>query len=456
MSGSEDRRSGARHGAGAGRNQDQNRGHDPKKPQHSRGGKPGPRDKQGPRDGKQGPRDGKQGGKPDFAGSGGGAGRPPKRDGKKGFDKPRGEHGPKGAQGPKGGRGPKSPAGTKAGSKNAPGSKPPQRQNRESQKQRTDKSRSAPARTEASKTTDSGPVEPTLPEEIDPAEVQDEVRRELRPLPKHVADNVAAHLLATGYLLDSDPQQALEHARYARKRASRIPSVREAAGVAAYNASEWNEALNELRTARRLSGGPGHVALMADAERAMGRPERAIELSRSPEAAELGRAEAIELRIVAAGARRDLGEIDASVVSLQIPELDPQRQDPWSARLFYAYADNLLAAGRVQESFTWFVHAAHADDEEDTDAPGRLDELVERLGGPEVANELVNQAIEGSGSDAGGAEDDGPEDHGTEDHGDGAGASGTNAGAERSDSPGAGGAAASEGESALAEDGSEE
>lgn len=418
MSGSEDRRSGARHGAGAGRGQNHNRGHEQKKPQHSRG-KPGAPDRQGARD-RQGPRDNKQGGKPGFAGSGGGAGRPPHREGKKSFDKPKGQdsQGFKGSQGPRGGQGPKSgqglkgdrgpkknPSGAKTGSKNAAGAKPPQGQDRTPHKSRTEKSRSAPARAEAPKKSSSAPVEPTLPEEIDPADVQDEVRRELRALPKHVADNVAAHLVATGYLLDSDPQQALEHARYARKRASRIPSVREANGIAAYNVSEWNEALNELRTARRLSGGPGHVALMADAERAMGRPERAIELTRSPEARQLDQAEAIELRIVAAGARGDLGEVDAAVVSLQTPELDPQRQDPWSARLFYAYADNLLAAGRVQEAFTWFVHAAHADDEEDTDAPERLDELVERLGGPEAANDLVNQAIEGADADAGESED---------------------------------------------------
>ncbi|WP_009942357.1 hypothetical protein [Saccharopolyspora erythraea] len=178
---------------------------------------------------------------------------------------------------------------------------------------------------------------------------------------------------------------------------------------------EWSEALSELRAARRMAGGPGHVAILADCERALGRPERAIELSRSPEAAQLEGADAVELRIVAAGARRDLGEIEASVVSLQIPELDPQRQEPWSARLFYAYADNLLAAERTQEAFTWFVHAAHADDEGETDAPERLDELVVLLGGPEMIEDLVNEAeaqesvVEESELDESGADDSGVE-----------------------------------------------
>ena len=151
-------------------------------------------------------------------------------------------------------------------------------------------------------------------------------------------------------LVDEDPQRALEHARFARQRASRIAVVREAAGITAYHAGEWAEALGELRAARRMGGGPGHLPVMADIERALGRPERALELTRSPEVRELGRAESIELAIVAAGARRDLGELDVAVVGLQIPELDPARREPWSARLFYAYADNLLAASREAEA----------------------------------------------------------------------------------------------------------
>ncbi|MEV0055745.1 hypothetical protein AB0H34_35260 [Saccharopolyspora shandongensis] len=199
-------------------------------------------------------------------------------------------------------------------------------------------------------------------------------------------------MIAAGQLIDSEPERSLEHARYARQRAPRIPSVREANGLAAYLTGEWNEALSELRAARRMAGGPGHLAIMADCERAMGRPERAVELSRSEEATQLDQEDSVELRIVAAGARRDLGEIEASVVSLQIAELDPKLQEPWSARLFYAYADNLAAAGREREAFTWFVHAANADDEDETDAPDRLEELAEKLGGPDAVEELVTEA----------------------------------------------------------------
>jgi tetratricopeptide (TPR) repeat protein len=218
--------------------------------------------------------------------------------------------------------------------------------------------------------------EPALTDDITPAELDSEVRRDLRGLQRDTAESVARHLVAAGRLVDEDPARALEHARFARARASRIAVVREAAGIAAYHAGEWAEALGELRAARRMGGGPGHLAVMADIERALGRPERALELSRGPEVRELGRAESIELAIVAAGARRDLGELDAAVVSLQVPELDPARRDPWSARLFYAYADNLLAAGRESDALQWFVHAADVDDDGETDAGLRIAQLT--------------------------------------------------------------------------------
>ena len=218
---------------------------------------------------------------------------------------------------------------------------------------------------------------------------------------KDVAEAVARHLVAAGTLVDEDPEAALAHARYARRRASRIAVVREAAGITAYHAGEWAEALAELRAARRMGGGPGHLAVMADIERAMGRPERAIELSRSPEARELDRNAQIELAIVVAGARRDLDEIDAAVVALQVPELEASRRDPWSARLFYAYADNLLAAGRESDALQWFVHAADADTDGETDADARIADLT----GEPLADDGIEFAVDETPGEAPAAED---------------------------------------------------
>jgi tetratricopeptide (TPR) repeat protein len=216
-----------------------------------------------------------------------------------------------------------------------------------------------------------------LPEGLESVQLDAEVLRDLRGLRKEVADVVSKHLVAAGHLLEENPERALSHARYARSKAARLAVVREAAGIAAYHAGEWAEAIAELRAARRMGGGPGHLAVMADAERALGRPERALELARGPEAHDLDRAEAIELLIVAAGARRDLGEIAAAVVSLQIPELNAASRASWSPRLFYAYADALLAADRREDAVRWFLNAAEADQDELTDATDRLAELAQ-------------------------------------------------------------------------------
>lgn len=157
--------------------------------------------------------------------------------------------------------------------------------------------------------------------------------------------------------------------------------MREAVGIAAYHAGEWAESISELRTARRMAGGPGLVAVLADCERALGRPERALELARSDEARGLGPEEATELRIVVSGARRDLGQLEAAVVTLQTPELDPTRTGSAAGRLFYAYADALVAAGRRDDAVRWFLTAAAADTDGVTDAEERLEELGADPGG---------------------------------------------------------------------------
>ena len=219
---------------------------------------------------------------------------------------------------------------------------------------------------------------PELAADADPNELDQEVRKELLTLPKGLAELVGSHLVMAARLLEEDPQLALAHTRFARSKASRVAAVREAAGLAAYAAGEWSEALAELRAARRLGGDPGRLAVLADCERALGRPERALEIARSPAARQLGTGEAIELRIVAAGARRDLGQFDAAVIALQGPDLEAAGEEPWRARLRYAYADNLLAAGREQEAIRWFLAAAEADVEDATDAAERAVELSER------------------------------------------------------------------------------
>ncbi len=198
------------------------------------------------------------------------------------------------------------------------------------------------------------------------------MRRDLRGLSKEGADWVAAHLVAAGALADEEPQLAWHHARAARARGGRIGVVRETVGLVAYRAGEWAEAIGELRAARRMGGGPGHLAVMADCERALGHPERAIELSRSVEADALDAEAATELHIVVAGARADLGQAEAALAQIERLGLDRAQTHP---RLAYAYADLLLTAGRRDDALGWFIRSANADLEEETDALERVAEL---------------------------------------------------------------------------------
>ena len=199
----------------------------------------------------------------------------------------------------------------------------------------------------------------------------------MRTLPGDLAEAVARRLVAAGAA--EDPERAYLYAQEARRLAARVGIVRETTGIAAYRAGHWAEALAELRAARRLTGRTSYLPLMADAERAMGRPDRALAIINDPGAGQLDRATEIELRIVESGVRRDEGLPDAAVVALQGPELTDGRIRPWSARLFYAYADALLDAGRDQEARAWFGQAAAADTEDETDAAERCEEIDELM-----------------------------------------------------------------------------
>nr|WP_306839380.1 hypothetical protein [Catenuloplanes nepalensis] len=187
---------------------------------------------------------------------------------------------------------------------------------------------------------------------------------------------MARHLVMTGRLIDEEPEDALAHALAARRLASRIAVVREAVGLAAYHAGEWQTAIAEIRTYHRMTGKQSHVAVLADCERALGRPERAIDLFRNTDSATLPKETAVELLIVAAGARGDMGQHDAAASMLQVRELTAEgKVEPWTARLRYAYADALLATDRREEAREWFAKAAAADEDAVTDAAERLLEL---------------------------------------------------------------------------------
>jgi tetratricopeptide (TPR) repeat protein len=214
-----------------------------------------------------------------------------------------------------------------------------------------------------------------VPEDITADQLDPEVLADLRTLPGDLADAVARLLVATG--LAEDPEQAYGFARKARDLAARVGVVRETCAIAAYQAEDWNGALAEFRAARRLTGRASYLPLMADCERALGRLDRALDIVTGPDARKADEATRIELRIVESGIRRDQGLPEAAVVALQGPELAEPRARPGYARLYYAYADALLQAGREDEAIGWFGRAARADVDDETDAADRYEELDE-------------------------------------------------------------------------------
>ena len=220
--------------------------------------------------------------------------------------------------------------------------------------------------------------EPPIPEGVDSRALHASVRAELRGLPKDLAEIVAAHLVVAGQLIDEDPDLAYAHAEAARRRAARLPIVREAAAETAYAAGRYDVALSEFRALRRMTGIQDYLPVMADCERALGRPHNALKLAREADRVGLEPALRIEMIIVEAGARRDLGQDHEArrILERAVAVARPERMPPLAvARLYYAYADALLQTGEDSEARQWFSNAVKLDHDQETDAQQRVEEL---------------------------------------------------------------------------------
>ncbi|MFQ1002280.1 hypothetical protein [Modestobacter sp. SSW1-42] len=193
------------------------------------------------------------------------------------------------------------------------------------------------------------------------------MRSALRGLDARNAEVVAKHLAAAGGLVDDEPELALQHARAARDRASRIGPVREAVGVAAYLAGDFAEAARELRAYARMSGDQSYRAVLADCERALGRPENALRLVAEAFDGQPDDEELVELQLVEAGARQDLGELPAAALILEAAlggrptPAGLGRPGLGQLRLATAYADLLAARGEEELAMEWYGAIAAAD-----------------------------------------------------------------------------------------------
>ena len=206
-------------------------------------------------------------------------------------------------------------------------------------------------------------------------ELDRSIHHQLRTLSKENAEGVAQHLVMVSVLLEADEMSAaLAHAETAVRRAGRVPAAREALGMVAYRQGDFARALAEFRTVKRLSGSAHLLPLIIDCERGLGRLERALDLASGPDSVGLAEEDKVELAIVVSGIRRDLGQSDAALLSLQIPQLKKVGRGAFP-RLQYAYADALEALGRTDEAREWFAKVVASDSELETDAVERLDEL---------------------------------------------------------------------------------
>lgn len=219
---------------------------------------------------------------------------------------------------------------------------------------------------------------PPIPDDVSAKDLDKHARQALQALPEKLADKVARHLVMAGLLIAEDPETAHKHALAARARATRTGLVREACGETAYACGKWAEALSEFRAARRMTGGYVYAPMMADCERALKRPDKAIAYDTTEIRSQLDDAGQIELSIVVAGARRDQGQYDAAIRLLETEPLHTKGRGEWVPRLRYAYADSLLAAGRKDEAIEWFHRTVAVDGNKVTDAEERLAELDKR------------------------------------------------------------------------------
>ena len=233
---------------------------------------------------------------------------------------------------------------------------------------------------------------PEIPDEVVFSDLDKSVRGRLRTLSKENADGVGRHLVMVGVLIDTDPELAYEHAQAAVRRAGRVDVVREAAGLAAYRTGRYAEALRELRTVRRLNGSSEHLAIMADCERGLGRPERALALAQEPEADTLDADAKIELAMVVSGARLDLGQPEAAVAALHT---DAVR------------AGSGIIAIRVAQARATALEAAGLGDEAAAElAPYSQEQLDEAAGNVEPDEDVI--AFDLSEYDADGEYDEDP------------------------------------------------
>ncbi|WP_185934068.1 hypothetical protein [Actinobaculum suis] len=245
---------------------------------------------------------------------------------------------------------------------------------------------------------------------------------------KRTADRVARHLVYAGMMMDENPELAYEHAKAAYRQAARVDVVREALGIAAYLTGRYSEALRELRTYRRMTDDYSHAPLEADAERGLGKPEKALSFIAEVPLKRLSPAAQIELAIVTSGARADTGDYAGGLSVIERIKSENLGEE-LRARVELVKADRLAEVGQTEEAEElrrrWtpvyegegevdLLMEIEEEPEEDQTAEEAATEDLAAGAGDEEAAQDEAAAAEAAGAEAAGAEAAGVEAAGVE------------------------------------------
>jgi tetratricopeptide (TPR) repeat protein len=214
---------------------------------------------------------------------------------------------------------------------------------------------------------------------VEVVHLNDEIVRELRSTVRPGKAEILIKVFgeAAGAFAAGDLDRAIQLGDQSKHMALRAASVRELLGLALYRAGRWQEAARELSAFRRITGSGEQNPVLADCYRAMGKPQRALELCDEIDAARVSSEVFFEGNIVAAGALADMGRVDEAVARLEALELHPRIAEPHHLRAWYALADLLERNARFTQAREWF-EAVSAADPDVTDAPERARRLRAR------------------------------------------------------------------------------
>ena len=268
------------------------------------------------------------------------------------------------------------------------------------------------------------PDEPKMPKGIEWKMLTTDDRERLRGLSKEHAENIGLHILAAYTLEESNPDLALEHAKWVARQASRIDFARETLAFVAYRQGDYKLAAREFRTAFRMNGFLDYLPFIADCERGLGEPKKAIEVAMSDDAKYLRGEAKAEMFLVYAGALGDLKMWDKAIEIVHTLGRSKGLAGEYRMRAVQAEQYFLEESGRSEEAIELDqmldkLELRYADVEDDETSDDLVieydmqelnDELMDMLG---ITEEDAQYAPEDEGSDE--ASDDAIDDNGETD-----------------------------------------